>query len=38
MREYGNVASISGAGDIKAALSEHGGVAGDDHQAPLDEW
>jgi len=38
MLEYENVASISGAGDIKAELSKHGRVAGYGHLASLDEW
>jgi DNA processing protein len=38
MREYENVASVSGAEDIKAALSESSGRAGSGHQASLNDW
>jgi DNA processing protein len=38
IREYENVASVSGAEDIKAVLSESGGMAGSGHQASLNEW
>jgi hypothetical protein len=37
MLEYENVVSISGAEDIKVALSKHGRVAGYGHLASLDD-